>query len=81
MLFSLDKVDTTCQYTNFIFGVFYSWKLMIYSNLIQVMNVLLRFAWLQTILNFKFSFLHRQAMVSIAASLEIIRRGMWSFFR
>nr|QDJ94058.1 PHO1 [Glycine max] len=47
----------------------------------MVMNVLLRFAWLQTILNFKFSFLHRQAMVSIAASLEIIRRGMWSFFR
>ncbi|KAL9276202.1 hypothetical protein ACSQ67_026257 [Phaseolus vulgaris] len=46
-----------------------------------VLNVLLRFAWLQTILNFKFSFLHRQAMISIVASLEIIRRGLWNFFR
>ncbi|XP_014506876.1 phosphate transporter PHO1 homolog 3 isoform X1 [Vigna radiata var. radiata] len=47
----------------------------------MVLNVLLRFAWLQTILNFNFSFLHRQAMISIVASLEIIRRGMWNFFR
>ncbi|XP_047158069.1 phosphate transporter PHO1 homolog 3-like [Vigna umbellata] len=47
----------------------------------MVLNVLLRFAWLQTILNLKFSFLHRQAMISIVASLEIIRRGMWNFFR
>ncbi|CAJ1939798.1 unnamed protein product [Sphenostylis stenocarpa] len=47
----------------------------------MVLNVLLRFAWLQTILNFNFSFLHRQAMISIVASLEIIRRGIWNFFR
>ncbi|KAL2344580.1 hypothetical protein Fmac_005865 [Flemingia macrophylla] len=47
----------------------------------MVLNVLLRFAWLQTILNLNFSFLHRQAMISIIASLEIIRRGMWNFFR
>lgn len=47
----------------------------------MVLNVLLRFAWLQTILNFNSSFLHRQAMISIVASLEIIRRGMWNFFR
>ncbi|XP_061370886.1 phosphate transporter PHO1 homolog 3-like isoform X2 [Gastrolobium bilobum] len=47
----------------------------------MVLNVLLRFAWLQTVLNFNFSFLHKQAMVSIIASLEIIRRGIWNFFR
>ncbi|XP_027347383.1 phosphate transporter PHO1 homolog 3-like isoform X2 [Abrus precatorius] len=47
----------------------------------MVLNVLLRFAWLQTVLNFKFSFLHKQAMISIIASLEIIRRGIWNFFR
>ncbi|KAI4328482.1 hypothetical protein L6164_020834 [Bauhinia variegata] len=47
----------------------------------MVLNVLLRFAWLQTILNFKFSFLHRQAMISLFSSLEIIRRGIWNFFR
>ncbi|KAH1189039.1 Phosphate transporter PHO1 3 [Glycine max] len=49
--------------------------------LAMVLNVLLRFAWLQTVLNFKFSFLHKQAMTTIVACLEIIRRGMWNFFR
>lgn len=44
-------------------------------------NVMLRFAWLQTVLNFKVSFLHREALISIVASLEIIRRGIWNFFR
>ncbi|KAG5023674.1 hypothetical protein JHK82_019575 [Glycine max] len=34
-----------------------------------------------TILNLNFSSLHRQAMVSIVANLEIIRRGIWNFFR
>ncbi|KAL5722934.1 hypothetical protein ACHQM5_006391 [Ranunculus cassubicifolius] len=47
----------------------------------MVVNVLLRFAWLQTVLNFKVSFLHREALISIVASLEILRRGMWNFFR
>ncbi|KAK8526046.1 hypothetical protein V6N13_017114 [Hibiscus sabdariffa] len=44
------------------------------------LNVLLRFAWLQTVLNFNFS-LHPQTLTSIVASLEIIRRGIWNFFR
>ncbi|KAF7809093.1 phosphate transporter PHO1-like protein 3-like [Senna tora] len=47
----------------------------------MVLNVLLRFAWLQTVLDFKLTFLHTQAMISIIASLEIIRRGIWNFFR
>ncbi|KAL6350747.1 hypothetical protein AAG906_028214 [Vitis piasezkii] len=47
----------------------------------MVLNVLLRFAWLQTVLNFQVSFLHREAMIAIFASLEIIRRGIWNFFR
>ncbi|KAK7400898.1 hypothetical protein VNO78_12207 [Psophocarpus tetragonolobus] len=34
-----------------------------------------------TVLSFKFSFLHKQTMTSIVASLEIIRRGIWNFFR
>ncbi|KAK9107509.1 hypothetical protein Syun_023520 [Stephania yunnanensis] len=46
-----------------------------------VLNVLLRFAWLQTVLDFEISSLHREAMISIVASLEIIRRGIWNFFR
>ncbi|XVE85823.1 hypothetical protein DITRI_Ditri17bG0122000 [Diplodiscus trichospermus] len=44
------------------------------------LNVLLRFAWLQTVLNFKTP-LHRQTLRTIVASLEIIRRGLWNFFR
>ncbi|XP_028762025.1 phosphate transporter PHO1 homolog 3 [Neltuma alba] len=47
----------------------------------MVLNILLRFAWLQTVLDFKVNFLHRQAMISIIASLEIIRRALWNFFR
>ncbi|MCL7024589.1 hypothetical protein MKW94_016156 [Papaver nudicaule] len=46
-----------------------------------VLNILLRFAWLQTIFNFTLPFLHMQAMVTIFACLEIIRRGIWNFFR
>ncbi|XP_042496246.1 phosphate transporter PHO1 homolog 3-like [Macadamia integrifolia] len=48
---------------------------------VMILNVLLRFAWLQTVLNFQVSFLHRQALIFIVASLEIIRRGIWNFFR
>ncbi|XP_010438891.1 PREDICTED: phosphate transporter PHO1 homolog 4 [Camelina sativa] len=47
----------------------------------MVLNVLLRLVWLQTVLNLKFSFLHRETMVALLACLEIIRRGIWSFFR
>ncbi|KAE8724609.1 Phosphate transporter PHO1-like protein 5 [Hibiscus syriacus] len=47
----------------------------------MVLNVLLRFAWLQTVFNFKLFDLHRQTMITIEASLEIIRRGVWNFFR
>ncbi|KAK7400896.1 hypothetical protein VNO78_12205 [Psophocarpus tetragonolobus] len=49
--------------------------------LAMVLNVLLRFAWLQTVLRFNVSFLHKQAMTTIVACLEIIRRGLWNFFR
>ncbi|XVF03291.1 hypothetical protein REPUB_Repub04eG0248700 [Reevesia pubescens] len=47
----------------------------------MVLNVLLRFAWLQTVFNFNLFDLHRQTLITIVASLEIIRRGMWNFFR
>ncbi|XP_077245662.1 phosphate transporter PHO1 homolog 3-like isoform X2 [Tasmannia lanceolata] len=47
----------------------------------MVLNVLLRFAWVQSVLNFEVSFLHRNAMSAIVACLEILRRGIWNFFR
>ncbi|KAL4577276.1 hypothetical protein LXL04_013382 [Taraxacum kok-saghyz] len=50
--------------------------------LAMVLNVILRLAWLQTVLDFhEAPFLHRTALVSFLTSLEIIRRGMWNFFR
>ncbi|XP_075659703.1 phosphate transporter PHO1 homolog 3-like isoform X7 [Castanea sativa] len=60
-------------------------KLLIHNKSIyfgaMVLNVLLRFAWMQTVLGLKVSFLHTKSLVAIVASLEIIRRGMWNFFR
>ncbi|KAL9352089.1 hypothetical protein Peur_054769 [Populus x canadensis] len=47
----------------------------------MVLNILLRFAWLQTVLNFRVTSLHKETMITLVASLEIIRRGMWNFFR
>ncbi|PWA57512.1 SPX domain, EXS [Artemisia annua] len=48
----------------------------------MVLNVILRLAWMQTVLNFTdTAFLHRNAMIAIVACLEIIRRGIWNFFR
>ncbi|RZC77733.1 hypothetical protein C5167_002166 [Papaver somniferum] len=47
----------------------------------MVSDVFLRFAWLQTVLNIQLPFLHKEAMVTVVACLEIIRRGVWNFFR
>ncbi|KAI9162357.1 hypothetical protein LWI28_026496 [Acer negundo] len=47
----------------------------------MVLNVLLRFAWLQTVLHLKLDFLPEETVITIFASLEIIRRGIWNFFR
>ncbi|CAK9186138.1 unnamed protein product [Ilex paraguariensis] len=47
----------------------------------MVLNVLLRLAWLQSLLGFGVSFLHGNTLIAIVATLEIIRRGIWNFFR
>ncbi|WOH07887.1 hypothetical protein DCAR_0727321 [Daucus carota subsp. sativus] len=47
----------------------------------MVLNVILRLAWLQTVLDINFTFLHRETQITVVASLEIIRRGVWNFFR
>ncbi|KAL1551064.1 Phosphate transporter PHO1 3 [Salvia divinorum] len=46
-----------------------------------ILNVLLRLAWMQTVMNITVFSLHRQTMVALVASLEILRRGLWNFFR
>ncbi|KAF5457119.1 hypothetical protein F2P56_021249 [Juglans regia] len=48
----------------------------------MALNVVLRLAWMQSVLGFREApFLHRQALIAIVACLEIIRRGIWNFFR
>ncbi|PNY10371.1 phosphate transporter PHO1-like protein [Trifolium pratense] len=48
----------------------------------MVLNVILRLAWMQSVVGIKeASFLHRTALTAIVACLEILRRGIWNFFR
>ncbi|KAL0013987.1 hypothetical protein SO802_001056 [Lithocarpus litseifolius] len=48
----------------------------------SVLNVVLRLAWMQSVLGFiETPFLHRQALIAIVTCLEILRRGIWNFFR
>ncbi|KAL3833241.1 hypothetical protein ACJIZ3_007977 [Penstemon smallii] len=47
-----------------------------------VVNILLRLVWMQLVLDFNEApFLHKKAMVAVVACLEILRRGIWNFFR
>ncbi|KAI9169345.1 hypothetical protein LWI28_010993 [Acer negundo] len=45
------------------------------------LNILLRFAWMQTVLGIRLDILHTQTWTTLVACLEIIRRGIWNFFR
>ncbi|XP_017975932.1 PREDICTED: phosphate transporter PHO1 homolog 9 [Theobroma cacao] len=48
----------------------------------MVLNCLLRLAWMQQVLGIQsVPFLHNKALIAVVASLEIIRRGIWNFFR
>ncbi|KAL3636587.1 Phosphate transporter PHO1 9 [Castilleja foliolosa] len=47
-----------------------------------VVNMVLRLVWMQLILDFNEApFLHRNSMTALVACLEILRRGIWKFFR
>lgn len=61
-------------------------KLLISSKAVYfvaiVVNILLRLVWMQLVLDFnETAFLHRRAMIALVACLEILRRGIWNFFR
>ncbi|CAH9087277.1 unnamed protein product [Cuscuta epithymum] len=47
----------------------------------MVLDVALRFAWLQVVLKFNVASLRGNRISSIFSCLEILRRGMWNFFR
>ncbi|MCD7447327.1 hypothetical protein HAX54_027191 [Datura stramonium] len=47
-----------------------------------VLDIILRLVWMQLVLDFQeLPFLHKKAFIAIVACLEILRRGMWNFFR
>lgn len=48
----------------------------------MVLNCLLRLAWMQQVLGIhSVPLLHDKALIAVVACLEIIRRGIWNFFR
>ncbi|KAG5591937.1 hypothetical protein H5410_042451 [Solanum commersonii] len=47
----------------------------------MILEVLLRFVWLQVVLSFGMRPLRGKVITSTFASLEILRRGIWNFFR
>lgn len=47
-----------------------------------VLDIILRLVWMQLVLDIQeLPFLHKKAFVAVVASLEILRRGIWNFFR
>ncbi|KAL0692533.1 hypothetical protein Bca4012_059713 [Brassica carinata] len=56
--------------------------IVLYIVKTKVVNVVLRLAWMQTVLGIREApFLHRRALVAVVTILEIVRRGIWNFFR
>ncbi|KAI4379172.1 hypothetical protein MLD38_005502 [Melastoma candidum] len=47
----------------------------------MAINVILRLAWLQTVLHYSFEHVDYRVTGLIFAALEVIRRGLWNFFR
>uniref|UniRef100_A0A7N0V554 Phosphate transporter PHO1 n=2 Tax=Kalanchoe fedtschenkoi TaxID=63787 RepID=A0A7N0V554_KALFE len=46
-----------------------------------VFNVVLRVAWVETVLNFRVGLVESRLLEFLLASLEVIRRGHWNFYR
>jgi hypothetical protein len=47
----------------------------------QGLNLILRLAWLQTVLHSSFENVDIRVTALFLAALEVIRRGLWNFFR
>ncbi|KAK1302901.1 Phosphate transporter PHO1-3 [Acorus calamus] len=45
------------------------------------LNLVLRLAWLQTVLHYNIAGVDYRVTMFLLASLEVIRRGLWNFFR
>lgn len=47
----------------------------------QGLNLVLRLAWLQTVLHSNFEGVDYRVTTLFLAALEVIRRGQWNFYR
>ncbi|KAK8508101.1 hypothetical protein V6N13_055554 [Hibiscus sabdariffa] len=47
----------------------------------MALDIVLRVSWMQLVLEFNLHSLHRMAITTLVSCLEIVRRGIWSFFR
>ena len=47
----------------------------------QVLDIVLRLAWTQLVLAFNLHSAHKLSITTTVFCLEIIRRGIWNFFR
>ncbi|KAI8528517.1 hypothetical protein RHMOL_Rhmol12G0154600 [Rhododendron molle] len=76
----LSAIVAVCMRTAYTVNRGSHWNLLAWiASVIAVLNVLLRLVWMQTVLNFSVPFLH--ILTALVAVLEIIRRGIWNFFR
>ncbi|RZC28808.1 Phosphate transporter PHO1, partial [Glycine soja] len=46
-----------------------------------VLNIVLRVTWVETVMHFKVGPVHSQLLDFLLATLEVIRRGHWNFYR
>ncbi|XP_011029784.1 PREDICTED: phosphate transporter PHO1-like isoform X1 [Populus euphratica] len=46
-----------------------------------VLNIVLRVAWVETVMGFRFNMVESRMLDFLLASLEVIRRGHWNFYR
>ncbi|KAK7368160.1 hypothetical protein VNO80_10183 [Phaseolus coccineus] len=47
----------------------------------MVVDIALRMSWMQLVFEMDWSPLHKVAIITVTSCLEIIRRGIWNFFR
>lgn len=50
-------------------------------DILQGLNLLLRLAWLQTVIHPNIGSLDSRVTLFFLAALEVIRRGLWNFYR
>ena len=48
---------------------------------VQAVNLVLRVAWIETIVRFRVNHVQSHLLDFLLASLEVIRRGHWNFYR